>query len=138
MENSTNNFELLLSKTNYYLQQGLFWGLSLQALWATYQSIKIIFSQIPEAEQKLLTDTITSSDVNFLINDAILAVFSGVIGITMAAWFARSLSQQAKIVQNILGVIAVIANFWLLNLLGSQNSTALIKPLTQWAVGLLN
>jgi len=117
-----------ITKLEYWLNEVIFWGLVGQALWATYQSLKIIFFQLPASEKKLLADTITQADVNILINDAILSVFSSIVSILLAAWFARSRAQGAQFWQTALGTIALIINFLLWCYLVSQNSLALIEP----------
>ena len=77
--------EQLATRLSHRLNEFLFWGLIIQALWATYQSLKIIFVQLPASEEKLLANTITQQEVSLLINDAILVVFSSIISIWLAS-----------------------------------------------------
>lgn len=119
------------TKLGHKLNDYLFWGLTLQALWATYQSIKIILVQIPASEQKLLADTITQQEVNLLINDAILVVISSIISIFLASWFAKARSQRAQIIQTAVGLAAIILNVLLWNYLQDQNSLMLVRPLVE-------
>ena len=122
----------LVTRIGHRLNEYLFWGLVLQALWATYKSIQLIFVQIPTTEQKLLARTITQQDVNLLVNDAILVTISSIISILLASWFAKARSQRAHAIQTLIGLAAIILNIWLWNYLKDQNSAILVQPLVEY------
>ncbi|MFH2118256.1 MAG: hypothetical protein ABII10_00745 [Candidatus Paceibacterota bacterium] len=117
------------AKLSYWFHRVMVWALALQTLWATWQSIKLIFIQIPESEVKLAANQFTQSDVNFLINDAILVIFAALISFLLATNFAKAKNQTSQNFQIIIGVIVTILNTWLWNYLNSQDPSILVQPL---------
>ncbi len=131
MQSENSSFSQVFTKVGYWLNEVVFWGLVVQALWATYQSIKIIFINLPTGEAQLAAGTAGQAELNLLVNDAILSVISSIISILVATWFGRRRSQGNQMWETALGVVAVLFNLWLNQYLQNQSSAQLIEPLIE-------
>ncbi|HEX9817593.1 MAG TPA: hypothetical protein VGA89_01715 [Patescibacteria group bacterium] len=129
MLTTTNGLSQVATKVSYWIYHGLLWILGLQALRSTWQSVKLIFIQIPEGEVKLATDQLTQADVNFLINDAILTVLSAFISFSLVTIFIRSKNKAAQALRILVSLGMIIINAWLWSYFENQNSSILVQPL---------
>ena len=108
-----------VTKFEYWLNEVVFWGLVMQALRSTIQSLKTIFIQLPASEE----------NVSLLIDDALVSIFSSIISILLVTWFARSKTQSAKFRRTALGIISLLINFALWHYFVNQNSLTIIESL---------
>src|SRR3970040_366132 len=83
----------------YWLYKTMVWGLAIQALWATYQSVKLILIDLPASRQ---------IDINFLINDLIIVLFTTVISGGLAINFTQTHNQRTEILHTFVGFAVVI------------------------------
>ena len=109
----------LTTRYGYWLYKTMVWGLAIQALWATYQSVKLILIDLPASRQ---------IDINFLINDLIIVLFTTVISGGLAINFTQTHNQRTEILHTFVGFAVVILNIWLWYYLNSQNPGAAILP----------
>ena len=97
----------------------MIWGLAIQALWATALSVKLILIDLPSNNQL---------DINFLINDLILVLFTGLTSGGLAVGFTKAHDQRTELFHSFVGLVVVIINIWLWRYLNSQNTSRLILP----------
>ena len=110
----------------FYIIKAVAILLVLQGLWSLFISLKFIFFDLPSLEKLLAAGQITSTQINFFANEAIVMILSTIMSLFFGLRITLVQSKFAKIVNTFIAILLVLGNTQINNFLNQLDSTHLL------------